>query len=267
MASGFPGFPKDQQKSILEDVEFLRSLHQDTRQVAFAGGVVSIGHTEDGFAHHPSHQVNLKPYLLDKFEVSVGDYLRFLSFLERVGHDNAKWCTIASSVPAHTPKDWSKQLGGDHKRPVVGVNWNDAIAFALWVGKRLPTEEEWEAAARRGREGQDGPYAWGHDDPTDKLARCMIDDELPGPLAIDTLSKGATRDGVFHMTGNVAEWTSSAFQPYPGGESASFDGVAGKVVRGGGFQSEGKSLFVWVRKCLTPLHSDSNTGFRCAVRP
>ncbi|MDF1666007.1 MAG: protein kinase, partial [Planctomycetota bacterium] len=168
-ASSFPPIDFEKQNWMLEQVKFLKSLHDSNRFVALPGGAVKIGRSAPGFSHNPRHTVQLKPYLLDRFEVSVEHYSRFLSFLKRVGHNTLKWCPSSRSDPPHTPENWFMQLRAP-KNPVHSLSLVSAKAFALWAGKRLPTEQEWEAAASRGTSNQSGPYAWGAQAPTAQRA-------------------------------------------------------------------------------------------------
>lgn len=269
-ASSFPPLDFEKQDWILRQVKFLKSLHDPNRFVSLPGGKVKIGHSAPGFSSNPRHAVLLKPYFLDRFEVSVEHYARFLSFLKRVGHNTLKWCPSSRSDPPHTPENWFLQLRAP-RNPVHSLSLTSAKAFALWAGKRLPTEQEWEAAASRGSANQSGPYAWGAQTPTPQRALFNSSSKVKGPGSVTSFSStGATRDGILNLTGNVSEWTSSAFKAYPGADKL-FDmggrNPGGHVARGGNYGSDLLELPIWCRQGLPPGKSSPELGFRCAGHP
>ena len=139
----------------------------------------------------PQRVVNLPAFYIDQFEISNLDYKRFM--------DATKW-------PA--PSSWENGMypyGGDHF-PVTGVSWWDATAYARWLGKRLPSEAEWEKASR----GPDGRrFPWGDKFDPDKGNG---DTRL---LPVVSKLEGASAYGAVNMSGNVAEWTASVYEPYP----------------------------------------------------
>lgn len=242
---------------LLGEVEFLTALHQ-SQMVPFdidKGQKSIVGHDDPFFIHGPKHKVRLLRFRLDRFEVSVSDYQRFLDYLEhyRAGDDSSL---------RNVPPNWDRQKNHPDW-PVRNVSYDEARAFAKWAGKRLPTEFEWEHGARVGG----GPFAWGLDTPTPARA-CFGGRE--GPTSTRSLQSGATPDGLFHMTGNVAEWTSSLLDVYPGGESSVFKGFPlkrARVARGASYGSELAELRVWLRDCLLPSDRSMKVGFRCASNP
>lgn len=139
----------------------------------------------------PQRVVTLPAFYIDQFEVSNIEYKRFLD---------------ATGYPA--PPSWFE--GNYHENadfyPVVDVSWWDAAAYASWMGKRLPTEIEWEKASR----GSDGRrFPWGNKFSTD---RANNDIDL---LPVVSKLEGATPYGAVNMSGNVSEWTASVYEPYP----------------------------------------------------
>ncbi len=138
----------------------------------------------------PAHMVFLDPYFIDKYEVSNKDYGEFIK---------------AKGHPA--PAYWDDPRLNKSQLPVVGVNWEDARAFCEYRGKRLPTEAEWEKAAR----GPDGNlYPWGNAfDP----AKVNYGKKHDATMPVDSYPEGASYYGVHHMSGNVFEWVSDWFDP------------------------------------------------------
>ena len=242
---------------LLAEVEYLTTIHKE-QMVPFdlkTGSKITVGTNDPFFIHNPEHKVSLKSFRLDRFEVSVGDYQRFLSYVD---HYHAGEAADA----AQRPLDWSKQLKSP-EHPVRNVSYTNAMVFARWAGKRLPTEFEWEAAARVGG----GPFAWGLATPNDSRARFGGEQ---GPVSVRSLQAGATPDGLLHMTGNVAEWTSTLLDLYPGGQKDAFRGfprTRAHVVRGAHYGSEIVELRVWLRDCLLPSERSVKVGFRCAANP
>jgi formylglycine-generating enzyme required for sulfatase activity len=104
-----------------------------------------------------------------------------------------------------TPKDWDQQLSHPN-RPVVNVSWQDAVAYCRWAGVRLPTETEWDLAARGS--GQ-RPYPWGAARPSPRLAN-YDETKLGSPSPVGLFPQGATLEGLLDMAGNVWEWVSSS---------------------------------------------------------
>ncbi|MFQ5600865.1 MAG: formylglycine-generating enzyme family protein [Candidatus Krumholzibacteriia bacterium] len=150
--------------------------------------------SEDRFAdsdEKPQRIVHLPAFYIDQFEISNLDYKRFI---DAVGYP-----------PPPGWKDGNYAEGADFF-PVYDVSWWEAAAYARWAGKRLPTEAEWEKAAR----GTDGRrFPWGNES-SDDMANSG-----PGYAPINAFLEGASVYGVVNMAGNVAEWTSSVYEPYP----------------------------------------------------
>ncbi|HWB14431.1 MAG TPA: SUMF1/EgtB/PvdO family nonheme iron enzyme [Pirellulales bacterium] len=152
-----------------------------------------------------SQEVDLPAFYIDRCEVSQAEYAQFLRYVRLTG--NHSRCR-ADEPPNkdHTPLNWGRPDITDPRYPVVGVDYWDVWAYAGWVGKRLPTEEEWEKAAR----GTDGRlYPWGEEwderlcnwGPTPGNPRTL--------LPVDSMPDGKSPFGCLHMLGNAAEWTGS----------------------------------------------------------
>jgi gamma-glutamyl hercynylcysteine S-oxide synthase len=153
--------------------------------------------------------------------------------------------------------------------PVAHVCFYEADAYARWAHQRLPTEAEWERAARWTPEGQSRPWPWG----TEAAGRGRAN-LWPGaghPLPVGSLPEGASPAGVLGLIGDVWEWTSSDFQPYPGFEafpyaeySAPFFGGTSKVLRGGSWAAAPVAVRASFRNWDLPIRRQIFAGFRCA---
>ena len=213
---------------------------------------------ESGESSKPIHSVSLDAFYIDTHEVTVGEYKRFL---EATGH-----APLPKAVEKFSPTDM---------HPVVGVSWRDAMAYATWAGKRLPTEAEWEKAARGGL--LDKNFPWGDEKPNSALANY-------GKLVGTTTPVGEYPPngyGLYDVAGNVAEWCLDVWEedfytrspeenPFAGPKSRyiglGFQTSEGlRVVRGGAWISmEPGSLYVGGRGKAEALRASKAIGFRCA---
>ncbi|WP_447972904.1 formylglycine-generating enzyme family protein [Nitrospira sp. Kam-Ns4a] len=201
----------------------------------------------------PRHRVWLDTFALDRYEVTTARYARFLAATGR----QPPWLWEAVDLAIH----------GD--RPVIGVDWEDAEAYCRWAGKRLPTEAEWEKAARGTDERH---YPWGNQPPTPELANFALGARFSYSqvlMPVHHYERGQSPYGLFQMAGNVWEWVqdwydagyyerSPARNP-PGPEQGQL-----KVLRGGSWSELPKYLLTYGRFKLPPNTRNSYTGFRCA---
>ncbi|MBK8467556.1 MAG: SUMF1/EgtB/PvdO family nonheme iron enzyme [Chloracidobacterium sp.] len=197
-------------------------------------------------AESPAHSVTVKDFYIDVNEVTNEDYRKFVK---------------AANYPP--PKSWVDKYYklGRGNYPVVGVSYADAEAYARWAGKRLPTEEEWELAAR----GTDGRiYPWGNDWITGKAC---ADPKYTDFTAVGGYSS-ASPYGLHDVIGNAWEWTSNDFKPYPGGTiPKEFLGKTNlKTIRGGSFSTPNEYATTTYRIGWKAVGADNYdaTGFRCA---
>jgi formylglycine-generating enzyme required for sulfatase activity len=219
--------------------------------VYIAGGEFLMGSNNGDEYERPAHKVSVGPFYLDITEVTCEEYLRFLK--EKGRRD-----------PAH----WTKQTcaPGAGKQPVSGIDWNDAVAYAEWANKRLPTEKEWEFAAR----GLTGTtYPWGNEWRSN--ASNAGQSNAQRVMDVGSFPSGRTTAGVMDLIGNVWEWTSSEVVAYPGGSLAAPIPNDVRVVRGGSWRESSQQATGTYRGYLHTTNAEdySVTGFRCAqdVRP
>ncbi len=209
------------------------------------GGTFLMGGTTSA-DERPQHLVTVREFWLDRYEVTVADYQDCL---------DAGACTKAACGPGCNAGD--PERGRD---PVNCVDWAQSAAYCAWAGGRLPTEEEWEFAARGGGEAR--LYPWGDAEPSAQL--CWRRYERAGTCGVGGFEAGASRDGVLDLAGNVREWTSTPFRwGYDGEPSPHLRAVRGSdwddgdpvLVRGAQRRSEGESF------------QGPRLGFRCAAEP
>ena len=175
----------------------------------------------------PVHDVTLPAFRIGRFPVTVQE---FDSFIKNGGYSARKYWA-GGYGEFEEPEDWERQKQYPN-RPVVGVSWFEAAAYCSWAGGRLPTEAEWERAAR-GPEGT--RYPWGNEPPLD-ASRANYDNAIGHLTPVGLFPSGSTPEGLCDMLGNVWEWCGDWFGPY---ETGSQENPAGpkegdsKVLRGG----------------------------------
>ncbi len=194
----------------------------------------------------PQHEVTLNGFWIDKTEVTNAQYIL---------------CVADDTCRASDYADDSAYNGD--KYPVVGVSWDDAHTFCEWAGAQLPTEEQWEYAAR----GEDGRlYPWGNETPTCDLVQ--IGGCSGTTMSVGTFSPaGDSWIGASDMAGNVWEWTADWYQPYPENreEDNQYYGAEYKVLRGGSWGSVARRVRSAYRLLSTPSDRYDYIGFRCAA--
>ncbi len=186
-------------------------------------------------------------FRIDRDEVTNRQYRDFLA---AGGH--ASCHPSEPSGKDHTPQFWSEPTLNGDDQPVVGVDWFDAYAYAHWAGKRLPTEDEWERAAR-GPEGRH--YPWGNDPP--RTGTCVAADvPRTNPESVHDPTDDVTPDGIRHLAGNVSEWTDTERR---------FDEKSHRIVRGGSWRDACDLRGLgWFRDVGDPSYRGPELGFRCA---
>ncbi|HEX5731704.1 MAG TPA: ergothioneine biosynthesis protein EgtB [Blastocatellia bacterium] len=254
------------------------------------GGPFELGSRGYPFAYdneQPPHTVELGDFRIDRYPVTNSEYERFI---EARGYDTRSlwsdegWAWKEENKIEH-PLYWSRAHDGsawvvremfreipappDH--PVTGVSWHEASAYARFVGKRLPTEAEWEKAASWDPETKSKRrFSWGDEPATAGLANFASHNWSTTPVT--AYPGGRSAYGCFDMTGNVWEWTSSVFVPYPGFEAYPyreyselwFDGDH-RVLKGGSWVTREPLLRVSFRNFFRPRFRAAFAGFRCAA--
>ena len=255
--------------------------------VGFEGGRVTIGTRDRSAAYdneRPLHEVDLRPFLIDRNPVTNGRYLYFMADKGYEREDlwsdaGRKWLTESGAI---APRYWTRDGDGwisrtmnvtrsvDATRPVCHVCYFEAEAFAKWDGKRLPTEFEWEAAASWDPSTQSArSFPWGDSDPNSTNANV---DQLSFDVApVGTYDRGVSAIGCSGMIGDVWEWTSSDFNGYPGFQSfpykeysEEFFGSEYKVLRGGSWATRPGAVRSTFRNWDYPIRRQIFSGFRCA---
>jgi len=225
----------------------------------------------------PAHQVYLEAYSIDRYPVTCGQYR---VFIEAEGYQNHIWWSEAGwkwlqSQMVTQPLYWTNNPAWDD-HPVYGINWYEAEAYARFVGKRLPTEAEWEKAASWDADtGCRHTYTWGKKEPVASLCNYahLGEDSYP-PLQttpVDTYPTGQSAYGCYDMLGNVWEWTASAFHgyqgfasyPYAGYSKVYFDGEH-RVLKGGSWATRPWALRCSSRNWYHPGVRQIIAGLRCA---
>jgi WD40 repeat protein len=216
----------------------------------------------------PQHELSLEAFWIDQYEVTHADYAACVQ---------AGSCTVPSALDTNGfPYDFAAEI---HDAPVINVSWDQASAYCAWAGKTLPTEAQWEKAAR----GTDARiYPWGKDaDAFGKAwfcSNCIYDPDYPDvrddfsrPAAVGSFPEGVSPYGAFDMAGNVWEWVLDwyAANTYsiPGMEG--HDGPQSgeiRVVRGGSWTNYSTALRTTYREARNPLSTWIDIGFRCVMQ-
>jgi serine/threonine-protein kinase len=200
----------------------------------------------------PQHQVTLDAFWIDKYEVSNALYTR---------------CVEAGACQESAFADDPTYNGADY--PVVGVSWQDAVDYCQWIGGRLPTEAEWEYAARGPHDGR--IYPWGDDPPTCERSQFWGCSE-ESTLAVGSLPEGASWCGVHDLAGNVWEWVndwyrSDYYASSPPQNPKGPETGDTKVLRGGSWNFNEEYVRAANRNHNQPAIRVNHFGFRCVVEP
>jgi formylglycine-generating enzyme required for sulfatase activity len=238
----------------------------DTPMINIPQGPFTMGRNDGPADESPAHTITLNNYSIDRTPVTNAQYAAFLEISGLVGPAGERlYDQDDPDARIHRINSrWIADPGSEH-HPVVEVPWAGARAYCGWRKARLPTEAEWEKAAR----GTDGRrYPWGNDSPDRRRARFAAGWHDTAP--VDAHPAGASPYGVLDMAGNAWEWVSSAYRPYPyraddGREDSSPGPV--RATRGGGQDSSAAEITTTQRGrnlSRNPAAGHHNIGFRCA---
>jgi formylglycine-generating enzyme required for sulfatase activity len=237
-------------------VDSIMTRKKDGAEIVYVpAGIFQMGSVEGDpdtrRAEVPQHPVTLEAYWIDKHEVTNARY-------ERCVEDGV--CEKPSIV------EIAPNFKGDDQ-PAVGVSWEDAETYCGWAQARLPTEAEWEYAAR----GPDGHiYPWGNEPPDDTLLN--YDGNVGHTTEVGSYPSGASWVGALDMAGNASEWVNGWYAPgydaaSPAENPTGPDTVERKVLRGGSWFDYYMAARGAARFNLTPDIGETWFGFRCVVDP
>ncbi len=238
-----------QPASLANEIEYQGPM------VYIPAGEFQLGSNDHQPNEKPAQKVTLPAYYIDKLEVTNDQYRRFCEATRRAFPTNPWWNET--------------YFLGSPNLPVVGITWDDARAYAEWAGKRLPDEIEWEKAASWGRNVTvKNIWPWGT---TFEPSRANA--SSTSPIQSGATPGNTSAYGVLDLAGNVAEWTDSDYQPYPGNIQPDPNfGSKNKVVRGGSFRGGAEDTRTSRRLFHTPQFQKSDQeerswliGFRCAI--
>jgi formylglycine-generating enzyme required for sulfatase activity len=216
----------------------------DSGMVMVPAGEYVIGFDSGPRESRPAHRVTLGAFGIDRTEVTVAEY-----------------STYVNSIGVPAPWRSDKRPPGD--TPVTGVQFSEAMKYCRWKhpdGGRLPSEEEWEAAAR-GPAGR--RYPWGDSEPG---GRADIGSTRQSPLPVGSFPNGATPEGIHGLIGGVWEWTTSTPRSY--GDGSPFGTADERVIRGGAHNTDDTIATTWRRVAFRPTGTAADfdvTGFRCVM--
>lgn len=220
----------------------------------------------------PQHTVTLDTFWIDRTEVSTGS---FAAFVEAAGYqtsaDDARGAYVwnGGGWTFVDGANWQSPQGpgqpAEANQAVTQVSWYDATAYCAWVGRRLPTEAEWERSVR----GLVGSlYPWGQAQPSRNLANYA--GHLGRVAGVDEYPDGQSAFGALQMAGNVYEWvedwySANYYEASPAFGPLGPSGGRYRVMRGGSWQLDGDRLRAFVREVSEPQYMNDNLGFRCAM--
>ena len=269
-ATAKSSFGRNESMALIHGATFM--MGTDSSKLARIAEVFNIkNHPDIIESESPAHTVTLSSYYLDKYEVKNADFQKFIK-------KNPKW-SLAQIPKQFNNGNYLKDWKGDNfpqgkaKHPVVNVGWHAAVAYCQSVGKRLPTEAEWEYAARGGL--KDKTFPWG-DEPVDKTRANYSGSEIKTTTPVGSYPPNGY--GLFDMSGNVWEFMADEWGPYAATEE--HDPVAGgnlfldnsfynvstrRVIRGGSWGGGPLNFRVTYRDSHPPDGSRGFVGFRCAM--
>jgi len=200
-----------------------------------------------------AHIVDLDSFYIDIYEVTNADYAKFINSED------------VKAAGFKKPRFWDDPDYNDPRQPVVGVSWKEARAFCLWNNKRLPTEAEWEKAARGKRPIN---FPWGNEEPDN--TKLNYNNELGKPAPVGSYEAGKSDYGVYDLSGNVSEWmfdwhNGEYYQFSPRKNPKGPHKGQYKVTRGGNWRNIKEDVRLTYRGATVPKLRSKTLGFRCAA--
>lgn len=256
---------------------------KEGEMIFFKGGTFMMGNDKGTPVEKPAHSVEVADFYMDKTPVTVGQFRKFINATgyktDAEGYGDSmvfdfnqkNWIFVKQANWEYPLGKQQPKAADDH--PVTQVSWNDANAYAKWAEKRLPSEVEWEYAARNG--GKDvGLYPWGNDEKVDgqwkanvfqgNVYEYTVED---GFLTTNPVGAfGETPAGLVDMVGNVWQWTNNPFYLYEGNTQPYNVVDSVKTMRGGSFMIDEENQLgytVYFRRFRNISDASFNTGFRC----
>ncbi len=230
--------------------------------VYIPAGVFIMGTNTGRADEGPAHTVYLPAFYIDRYEVTTAAYARFLNARGGLANCEGFRCAEVRPDVPQSPLESSgygiRPVPGYERHPVTWVSWYGARAFCRFYGKRLPTEAEWEKAAR----GTDGRvFPWGN---VYRSRRANVGQVWNGTTPVGAFPLGLSPYGALDMAGNVWEWVADDYRPYPGSTYRSPFFGKYKVVRGGSWNHPVADARTTVRDIAHPARRLGVVGFRCA---
>ena len=257
----------------------------EKEMVYFEGGPISVGSEEGEMNEYPVHRVSVDPFYISEDLVTVAEFREFVESAgyvteaEKFGNsgvfdvETGTWSLVEGA-------DWREPFGPDGEaakddHPVTQVSWNDAAAYCKWAGARLPTEMEWEYAAKGGKDS-DNRFSWGNELVSQAGFKANVwQGQFPDSASVEdgylytspVGQFGETGDGLSDMGGNVWEWTGDTYRLYEGNRYKIKVDENKKVIRGGSFLCDSTVCFsyrVSARSFNTRESATFHMGFRIA---
>lgn len=270
-----PGAGARQEPAAIEPAAPAPARSADpSTMVRIPAGTFRMGHATETFAPYgsewkenelPQHSVTLGEFYIDRDEVTVAEYVEFL----RASPESAREHRHERQPIERQDDGWTAAPGRE-RHPITFVSWSDASAYCAWTGKTLPTEAEWERAAKGATDERRFP--WGDDAAT--CAHAVLATKVAceaEPLPVGSRSpSGDSPEGCHDLAGNVAEWVADLYGPYVPGSAVDPGGPDEgdlRVMRGGGFRDPPSAARTTARWGVDPGARSEAVGFRCAFRP
>ncbi len=249
-------------------LEAVLDLEVPEEMVYVPGGEFTMGSDEGDNDESPQIMVYLDPFFIDQSEVTNAEYSEFINdggYFKQEYWTEEGWKFIKENR-IFSPKYWRNLLWNSPSDPVVGVSWYEADAYARWTGKRLPTEAEWEKAAR----GTDGKiWSWGNDFSPEKANTNAPNDAHNYTAQVNSYPLGISPYGCYDMAGNVAEWVADWYDAYYYYEASMFNPQGPKYgsyrgIRGGSWFTSPEEARCSARGYDFLGDRTKMVGFRCA---